>query len=76
MSTTIDTEFVIETRDVDLFYGQKQALNKISLNFKKKSRNSAYRSVWMWKIYFSSHVESNERSDSKRHNQRRNQSCR
>ncbi|KGL46962.1 phosphate ABC transporter ATP-binding protein [Listeria sp. SHR_NRA_18] len=35
MSTITDTEFVIETRDVDLFYGQKQALNKISLNFKK-----------------------------------------
>ncbi|EUJ32521.1 hypothetical protein PCORN_00995 [Listeria cornellensis FSL F6-0969] len=36
MSTTIDTEFVIETRDVDLFYGQKQALNKISLKLQKK----------------------------------------
>ncbi|MBC6309094.1 phosphate ABC transporter ATP-binding protein [Listeria sp. FSL L7-1582] len=35
MTTVTDTEFVIETRDVDLFYGQKQALNKISLNFKK-----------------------------------------
>lgn len=35
MSTITDTEFVIETRDIDLFYGQKQALNKISLNFKK-----------------------------------------
>ncbi|MBC1935816.1 phosphate ABC transporter ATP-binding protein PstB [Listeria grandensis] len=35
MSTITDTEFVIETRDVDLFYGQKQALNKINLNFKK-----------------------------------------
>lgn len=35
MSTITDTEFVIEARDVDLFYGQKQALNKISLNFKK-----------------------------------------
>ncbi|EUJ45830.1 phosphate ABC transporter ATP-binding protein PstB [Listeria riparia] len=29
------TEYVIETKDVDLFYGQKQALNKITLNFKK-----------------------------------------
>ncbi|WP_430535014.1 phosphate ABC transporter ATP-binding protein PstB [Listeria rocourtiae] len=35
MSTITETEFVVETRDVDLFYGQKQALNKISLNFKK-----------------------------------------
>ncbi|MBA3927309.1 phosphate ABC transporter ATP-binding protein PstB [Listeria rustica] len=35
MSTITDTEFVIETKDVDLFYGQKQALNKINLNFKK-----------------------------------------
>ncbi|MDT0110467.1 phosphate ABC transporter ATP-binding protein PstB [Listeria booriae] len=30
-----ETEYVIETKDVDLFYGQKQALNKITLNFKK-----------------------------------------
>ncbi|AQY50057.1 phosphate transporter ATP-binding protein [Listeria weihenstephanensis FSL R9-0317] len=36
MQTTItDTEYVIEAKDVDLFYGQKQALNKINLNFKK-----------------------------------------
>ncbi|MBC1433864.1 phosphate ABC transporter ATP-binding protein [Listeria rocourtiae] len=35
MPTITDTQFVIETKDVDLFYGQKQALNKISLNFKK-----------------------------------------
>ncbi|MBC1559522.1 phosphate ABC transporter ATP-binding protein [Listeria booriae] len=32
---TTATEYVIETKDVDLFYGQKQALNKITLNFKK-----------------------------------------
>ncbi|EUJ52210.1 phosphate ABC transporter ATP-binding protein PstB [Paenilisteria rocourtiae] len=35
MPTITDTQFVIETKDVDLFYGQKQALNKIRLNFKK-----------------------------------------
>lgn len=33
--TAEKVEYIIETKDVDLFYGSKQALQKIALNIKK-----------------------------------------
>ncbi|WP_099222639.1 phosphate ABC transporter ATP-binding protein PstB [Listeria costaricensis] len=35
MLTAEKTDFLIETKDVDLFYGEKQALKKINLSIKK-----------------------------------------
>ncbi|EUJ25580.1 hypothetical protein MFLO_15124 [Listeria floridensis FSL S10-1187] len=58
--TTEQTKLMIEADQVDLYYGAKQALKKVSLAIKKKPCDGANRSVWMRQIDFSADAQSDE----------------
>lgn len=47
-------------RQLDLFYGEFQALKDISIDLPEKTNNSSHWAVWMWEINLFKNPQSDE----------------